>query len=87
MGDLAEIRTTVPWKNCQRSFDSEVSLISFLFIYVFIEVQLTYSVVSISVNSEVMQSYMYTHTYILFLILSSILFYPKRLDIVPCAVK
>ena len=42
----------------------------------------------------VTQSFIYTHThththtyiYILFLIVSSIMFYPKRLDIVPCAV-
>ena len=31
--------------------------------------------------------YIYTLTYVLFLILSSILFYHKRLDIVPCAVQ
>ena len=29
----------------------------------------------------------HTHTHILFLILSSIMFYPKRLDIVPCALQ
>ena len=41
--------------------------------------------------SKVTQSYMYiythTHTHILFLILSSITFYPKRLDIIPCAIQ
>ena len=29
----------------------------------------------------------HTHTYIPFLILSSLMFYPKRLDIVPCAIQ
>ena len=37
--------------------------------------------------SKVTQLYTYIYTYILFLILSSIMFYPKRLDIVPCAIQ
>ena len=28
-----------------------------------------------------------THTYIVFLILSSIIFYPKILDVIPCAIQ
>ena len=39
--------------------------------------------------NKVTQSYIYIYTlyiYILFLILSSVIVYPKRLDIVPCTV-
>ena len=52
----------------------------FIFLnFIFIKVELIYNVVSISalqLNDPVM----------IFLILLSIMFYPKRLDIVPCAV-
>ena len=37
--------------------------------------------------SNVPQLYIYIYIHILFLILSSIMFYPKRLDLVPCAVQ
>ena len=56
----------------------------FLFTFFFIKVQLIYNVMSISAAQ---QSDLVIHLYILFLILSSILFYPKRLDRVPCAVQ
>lgn len=47
-----------------------------------------YSVMSISaVQITQSQIYIYTHTETIFLMLSSILFYPKRLDMVPCAIQ
>ena len=53
-----------------------------LFLKIFIV--LIYNVLSIS---AVQQSDPVIHIYILFLILSSITFYHKRLDIVPCAIQ
>ena len=63
---------------------------SFLFLLFFffkkflIKLQLIYNIVSIS---AVQQSDPVIHIYILFLMLFSIMFYHKRLDIVPCAVQ
>ena len=57
--------------------------LNYLFIY-FIKVWLIYSVVLISAVQH--SDLSHTHIYNLFLILSSIMFYFKRLDIVPCAV-
>ena len=59
-----------------------------LFIYFFLNftrIQLFYTVVSISVVQH-SDPVTHIHAYI-FLILSFIMFYPKRLDIIPCAVQ
>ena len=52
--------------------------------------QLIYHVLSISAvqqSDSVLYTHTYTHTHILFLILSSIMFYHKRLRSVACAVQ
>ena len=53
--------------------------------YFFIRVELIYSVVSISAVQH-SDPVIYIYTYVLFLILSSIVVYPKRSDIVSPAV-
>ena len=64
---------------------SSFSLLVISFLSYFFKVLLIYNVVPISI---VQQSDPVSHTYIhFFLILSSIVVYPKRLDIVPCAVQ
>ena len=58
---------------------------SFFLLFFFIKVWFIYSLVSISAVGMVTQSYVSIDIH--FLLLSSIVFYPKRVDIVPCAVQ
>ena len=50
------------------------------------KVTLSYIYVCIYIYTHI-HTHIHIHIYTLFLILSFIMFYPKRLDIVPCAVQ
>ena len=72
------------WVTKQISKPQEGTINFFKLKKIFTKVQLIYNVVPIS---AVQQSDPVIHIYILFLILSSVTVYPKRLTIVPCAVQ
>ena len=78
---LCSFPSTIVEKN---AFSKYSYLLCFNFNFIFIKLYLTYSVVSFSAAKH---SDPVIHIYTLFLILSSITFYPKILDIVPCAVE